>query len=238
LLVELLLDRVNQTRYRHLEPEVKLMNQKMKFPGFAVALVLLTASSGLVVGQQVKSTLNDRARKTGGKLVWRYRAPRSVIYPNVEELAKRSDLILVGKALAHRSNLREDGKFMTNDFLVRVQEVLKGDAPVGGSTVISIPGGARKFADGSFAALLPANFKAVENGGIYVFFLEDKKKKASPYAGHMLVSETQGLFEVRDGRVEPADSVDSDPVVKKYRGMGASNFFAQIRSAVPKKKTK
>ena len=212
------------------------MSQKIKFPGFAVALLLMIASSFLAMGQQVKSTLNERAKKAGGKLVWRYRAPRSVIYPNVEELAKRSDLILVGKALAHRSNLRADGKFMTNDFLVRVQGVLKGDAPVGESTLISIPGGARKFADGSFAALLPANFKAAEDGRIYVFFLEDKKKKASPYLGHMLVSETQGLFEIRDGKVEPADSVDSDPVVQKYRGMGAANFLAQIRLAVPKKK--
>ena len=196
-------------------------------------VALAGAMSSSVFAQNPRETLHERTKKAGGKLVWRYRATRSLIYPNVEELAKRSDVIVVGRTLGHRPSLSPDGKFITNDFLVKVQEVIKGDL-ADRSIVISVPGGAQRFPDGTYAALMPVNYKQAEDGRTYVFFL--KKKSGSVFKGHMLASETQGLFALKDGKVEPADSVRSDPVVVKYRGMGAASFLAQIHMAVPRKK--
>jgi hypothetical protein len=116
-----------------------------------------------------------------------------------------------------------------------VQDVLKGDVPNGRSILISVPGGAYRFPDRTYAALIPANFKQAEDGRTYVFFLKARKNDSS-FKGHMLVSETQGLFELKDGKVEPADSVQSDPVVVKYGGMRAASFLTQIHLAVPRKK--
>lgn len=198
-------------------------------------LVMLVGLASIASAQQPRVTLHDRAIRASGRLVWRYRANRSLIYPNVEELAKRSDVIIVGRTLGHRPSLRPGGTFLTNDFLVKVQDVLKGDVPNGRSILISVPGGAYKFPDGTYAALLPANFKQAEDGRTYVFFLK-KRKNNSVFKGHMLASETQGVFELKDGKVEPTDAVNSDPVVVKYRGRGAVGFLAQIHMAVPRKK--
>ena len=198
-------------------------------------LVMHACAAGSVIAQQPSGTLHDRAKKVGGKLVWHYRANRSLIYPNVEELAKRSDLIVVGRTLGHRPSLRPDGKFITNDFLVKVQDVIKGNVAGGESIFISVPGGAYKFSDGTYAALIPANYREAEDGATYVFFLT-KKKPNSVFKGHTLASETQGMFAFRDGRVDPADLVVSDPVVMKYRGLGAAAFLQQVRMAVPRQK--
>jgi hypothetical protein len=211
------------------------MRKKIDHLILVFLVTLVGGAASFSAAQQLRRTLHDRAIKAGGKLVWRYRANRSLIYPNVEELAKRSDVIVVGRSLGHRPSLSPDGTFITNDFLVRVQDVIKGDVPSGKSIVVSLPGGAYRFSDGTFAALMPANYKQAEDGGTYVFFLK-KKKIGSVFKGHMLASETQGLFALKEGKVEPADSVRSDPVVVKYRGMGAANFLAQIHMAVPRKK--
>src|SRR6266550_3087842 len=77
-------------------------------------------------------TLYERAKKaTGHKLVVAYSPGRATIFPNVEELARRSDLIVVGRAVSHKSNLSADERFITQDFMVKVQEVIKGDLPPG-----------------------------------------------------------------------------------------------------------
>jgi hypothetical protein len=205
--------------------------------GLLLFVVALTCAASVpALAQHPRETLHDRAKKSGGNLVWKYRSNRSVVYPNIEELAKRSDIIVVGRALGHRSSLRPDGKFITEDFLVRAQEVIKGDVPLGRSLTVSLPGGSYRFPDGAHVHVMPANYRQAEDGGIYIFFL--KKKKGAAYKGYRLVSETQALYAVRDGQVEPANLVKSDPVVVKYQGMGAGEFLAQIHKAVPIKKGK
>lgn len=210
------------------------MTKKRKPLSLVLLVALGSCAGSAVLAQQPHKTLRDRAKGKGGGVVWRYRASRSLIYPNIEELAKRSDLILVGRTLGHRTALRGDGKFLTNDFLVRVQSVLKGEVAGGSSVLISVPGGAYAFPDGNYAALLPANFKEAEDGHVYIFFLKAKQQK-SAFKGHTLVSETQGLFELKDGKIEPADYASSDPIVKKYRGLEAPKFLTKIRAAVPRK---
>jgi hypothetical protein len=185
------------------------------------------------VGDKSGVNLNERAQKAGGRFVWRYRPDQNVIYANVEELAKRSDLIVVGRAIGHRARLRADGKFISEHFVVRVYDVIKGDVPSRGSLIISIPGGSYRFPDKTTAVVIPINYKKPENRGIYAFFLKEKAPDSKAYE---LASESQGVFDLTSGQVQPADLAIDHPVVMKYREMHAAAFLAEIHKAVPRTK--
>lgn len=200
----------------------------------AVVAIAGASSAPLSAQQKTRSDLYTRAKSKGGQYVWRYQPNRSVVYPTIEELAKRSDIILVGRTLGHRSNLTTDGKFITADFLVRVQEVFKGDIKNGSSVTISLPGGSHKFKDGTRVQVMPVLYKQAQDGGSYVFFLK-KSANNSPSKGYRLVSETQGLFAFQDGKVEPAYGAASDPMVMKYQGIPVTTFLARLHAALPGK---
>ncbi len=184
-----------------------------------------------------KPTLHERAKKAGGKLVLKYKPNRGTVYPNVEELAKRSDMIVVGRILSHKSSLSADERFITQDFLVKVHEVIKGELTSGASVLLSIPGGAHRFPDKVFAVMAPVGFKQPEDGGLYVLFLKTKEK-GSAFKGQRLVSEDQGLFALTNGIVEPADLTADDPISVKYRKMHPASFLREIHKAVPRKSKK
>lgn len=183
---------------------------------------------------QSRDKLHELAKKSGGHYVLRYKPNRGALYPNVEELAKRSDLIVVGRALSHRSKLNPDGNFITRDFLVRVQSVIKGDVAGARSIVVTLPGGSHRFSDGTYAMVEPMGTRRAENRGIYVFFLKTPKPN-SPFKGYVLASETQGMFALTGGRVEPSDMSADNPVVRNYRQMPAAEFLREIHKAVPRK---
>ena len=181
-----------------------------------------------------KVTLHDQAKKSGGKFIMRYKPSRGTIYPNIEELAKRSDLIVVGKILSHKANLTPDERSINQDFLVKVQELIKGDLPKGRSILLTLRGGTHRFPDKTFAAMMPIGYKQPEDGGLYLMFLKSKDKN-SPFRGQRLVSEDQGLFALTGGSVEPADLVPDDPINSKYRKMSAPAFLREVHKAVPRK---
>jgi len=210
-----------------------------------VGLALIAIAGGAaVVAQTAKTqdakpriTLYEQTKKAGGKYVLKYKPRRGTIYPNVEELAKRSDLIVVGRVLSHKANLTPDERFITQDFLVKVHEVIKGESPRGASLLVRVPGGTHRFADKTFAVVAPVGFKQPEDGGLYVLFLKTKNKD-SAFKGQRLVSEDQGLFAVTNGTVDPADLTADDPVNVKYRKMSAALFLREIHKAVPRKSNK
>ncbi|HYW72034.1 MAG TPA: hypothetical protein VE961_13430 [Pyrinomonadaceae bacterium] len=203
-----------------------------------VSVVVQMANSP-AMAQHPQETLEARTKKANGKLIWRYRPNRSVVYPTLEELAKRSDIIVIGRALAHRTTLRADGKFVTEDFSVRAQEVIKGDVTLAGnrSIIVSLPGGVYTFPDGAYVSVRAVGWQSAEDKGLYVFFLR-KKNKNSPYKGFQLASETQGLFALKDGMVQPASLVGTDPLVVKHKGTDAAAFLKEVHKAAPQKKSK
>jgi len=183
--------------------------------------------------QKPKVTLHEQAKKAGGKVMLKYRPSRGTVYPNVAELAKRSDLIVVGRVLSHKSNLTADERVITQDFMLKVHEVIKGNLAKGTAVLFSLPGGTHRFPDKTYAAMVPVGYKQPEDGGIYVLFLKSRQAN-SPYKGQRLVSESQGLFALTNGVVEPADLAADDPVNVKYRKMGAALFLSEIHKAVPR----
>jgi hypothetical protein len=189
---------------------------------------------------QARDKLHELATKAGGHFVMRYRLDRATLYPNVEELAKRSDVVIVGRTLSRRTKLREDGNFINQEFLVRVQEVIKGNLPNGQSITVSMPGGSYTFPDKTIVIVEPVGRQQVENQATYVFFLKSVKaeKSGADVQQHRLTSETQGMFALTDGRVKPSALSKDDPVVVKYQQMSASDFLREVHKAVPRKEHK
>lgn len=178
-----------------------------------------------------RTTVYERAKKAGGKLIWHYRADRRVVHRDLDQLSKGSKDIVIGRVLGHRPSLSADGKFITNDFLVKVQDVIKGDLPAGRSIFVSVPGGAYRFPDGTLAAVLPTGYRPPQERRIYVFFL----KGNSRFKGHELVSEAQGLFDVTDGTVQSADMLSTDPLLT-YNRMSVPSFLRELHTVIREKK--
>lgn len=214
------------------------------FRGLTLTLVAVTLAlslqlhaqqrkRGIPPPTQSQNKLQELANKAGGHFVLRYQ-PNAEIYPNVEELAKRSDIIVVGRTLGHRTKLSDDGNLINQEFLVRVQEVLKGKSPTGRSLVISVPGGAHRFDDGAYAIVEPLDQRPPEDRGIYIFFLK------APASGEeskplQLASDAQGLVGLTGGRAAPSSLKANDPFVSKYGQMGAVDFLKELHKAIPRK---
>ena len=134
-----------------------------------LSAALILSSTG--VGAQ-SGNLHDRAVRGGGRLVEKFRAERSVIYPNLAELVRRSNAVVIGRVSNHRQHLTTDGNSVTTDVSVVVQEVVKGNLRPGGVVLVSLPGGAHRFEDGVTALLYADNYRPARNGKTYVFFLD------------------------------------------------------------------
>lgn len=202
-------------------------------------VILIAAGPQLVTNGQgpapkPKKSLHDRAKKAGGKLILTYQPARTTVYPNIEEMAKRSDLIVVGRVMSHKANLTQDESFITQDYLVKVREVIKGELPKSTAVLVSVAGGTHRFDDGSYVAMMPVGYKPIKDGGFYVFFLKSKQKR-SIFKGFRLVSETQGVFALTNERVEAADLESTDPIAVKYRSMKPGAFLQHIHRAAPRK---
>lgn len=190
------------------------------------ALVLSIASAGAQNGN-----LHDRAARGGGRLVEKFRAERSVIYPNLAELARHSNAIVIGRAVNHRERLTNDGNSVTTDVSVVVQEVAKGNLRQGNVVRVSLPGGAHRFEDGVTAVLYADNYRPVRNGKTYVFFLD---RRGPVSRGYELTGGIQGLFELSfdSGKVIPADTMPVDPIVRQFSNATIRDFLVELHRAV------
>lgn len=178
-----------------------------------------------------KEKLHDKAKKAGGAVVLRYRPSRSKIFSSLSDLGAHSDVVIIGRVLGHRPALTPSGNLITNNFLVKVLEVRKGDLAGTRSIIISSPGGAYKFPDGTRAAVVPTGYKELEDGVIYALFLKARGNGAN----YRLVSESQGAFALKPQGLEPAD-LDTTRPIMKYRGLTPVAFLRELHKAVPVKK--
>lgn len=192
-----------------------------------LAVLALLPAGGLTGrAQRSEPTLHERAKKAGGKLGVVYEPDHKAFSHDLEKLARRSDVIVVGRPLSNRGTLSPDGKSVMQDYRVRVQGVIKGDVPGGSTITVSLPGGGYRFTDGMFVSVRAKDYRQAENGKLYVFFLNAKG------SGYKLAGGTQGLFNLADGTVEPASSSRNDPLVTKYKGADPGTFLKELRDAV------
>lgn len=204
------------------------------FKRYRAALLVLAAiavftlrPAGELTGsaQQAAGTLYEQAKRAGGKLVVRHKPDRGVVYEDLAALARQSDAIVVGRPISNRGRVSADGKSVTQDYRVRVQGVVKGGVAGGETITVSLPGGAYRFPDGTYVNVRPTDYRQATNRRLYVFFLKAAGGVYEPTA------QTQALFDLTDGTVEPAHGVATDPVVVKYKGMDAAAFLKELRAS-------
>jgi hypothetical protein len=183
------------------------------------------------VSTQEKNKLQEMARKSGGHFVLRYQ-PGKAVYPNVEELAKRSDIVVIGRTLGHRSKLTADGNFIHTDFLVRVQEVVKGETS-SSSLTVTMPGGGYRFDDGTYAMVELLGQRLPEDQNTCVFFLS--RPKGGDARSYALASESQGFVDLTSGNAQPSSSRPDDAFNVRYKQLSAVDFLRELHKAVPRK---
>lgn len=189
-------------------------------------------SKGPKTKHEAKDKLHDKAKKAGGTIVLRYRPSRGRVFSDLSDLGAKSDAVVIGRVLGHRPGLTPSGNLITNNFLVRVVEVRKGDLQNGRSIIVSVPGGAYKFPDGTRAAVVANGYKELEDGVIYAMFL----KTLGNGKNYRLVSESQGAFALKAQGVDPTDVDLTSPTIK-HRGSTPVQFLRELQKAVPVKRS-
>jgi hypothetical protein len=188
-------------------------------------------------------TLKEKVKRTGtGKFVSHKAADFSVAHDDLDSLARHSEIVVVGTALENRCFLTADGKNITTNYIISVQEVIKGNLSPGSTIKLSTPGGRYSFDAANYAEVkVNGGYKRIENGKQYLLFL-NKNDGNSEYQlkyGNdffITVGGPQGVFHLPpDGTgVQPANMRRAHPAVQKYKGKRNEEFVNEARQAVRK----
>jgi hypothetical protein len=158
---------------------------------------------------------------------------------DVGSLAAKSKIIVIGTPTTSMCRLSSDGTYITTDYNVQLEQVLKGDLRLTAnpsqttstSLTVKLLGGYVKFEDGTSAVMLTPGFKKMEIGKRYVLFLSDRDKTRP--GDLILTGGPQGLFEITgDSKIQPHGR-DIDKV-KQYKDADAQAFFQTIRESIKK----
>jgi hypothetical protein len=198
--------------------------------------VVITMAGAVQVGnvrgyanEPAAKTLYDLAKERGkdGKYVHPFDATGGISYSNAEELAKRSDAIIIGRPIRIRSYLSPDGASITTRCWMKVQEVLKGKVNRNSAFIVSVPGGAHVYKDKTIVAVRSRYYWPPQEGRIYALFLT---KDANDSERWNVVGGSQGQFELvlSNDEVKPSDTKRGNPVRKKYRNMTARRFLREL----------
>lgn len=150
---------------------------------------------------------------------------------DIDMLAKNSAAVIIGTAVENVSRLTEDGRQITTNYQVIVQEGLKGNIQEGSTITASLPGGRVEFEDGTSAELVTPGFSRMVNGETYVLFLSKKKDESSTF---ILTGGPQGSFQIPADGTGIKPSGHSSDIVQKHKGKDAKAFLKEVREAVKK----
>jgi hypothetical protein len=227
----------------------KYVTRKILLSGVVVVCFVAIITAGIGAGKGVRSqrisevtsrrVLVEAARSGGLREAARIQGDyvatlntSSWVKHDVQSLAKGSMAVVIGSALENVCNLSPDGRQITTDYKVRVEEVLKGNVQLGDVISVSLPGGRVLFEDGTSAEIVTPTFIKMENGKGYILFLSDRGSVTESFS---VTGGSQGLFEILgDGSVKPLGNV-SDPIARKYgRETEARGFLKEARQMTKK----
>jgi hypothetical protein len=174
-------------------------------------------------------TLYDLAREKGknGKYVHTIDVTGGITYPNIEEIAKRSDAIVIGRVVRQRSYLSRDGMMITTRHWIRPQEVVKGKITTKGTVVVSIPGGLHMYKDRTSVFVHSRYYALPRKDKIYAFFLKQNTNDPKEWS---LVGGSQGQYglDLLNNKVEPGEFKKNAAIRVKYKNMAAIQFLKEI----------
>jgi hypothetical protein len=195
-----------------------------------MAVMITLAGAIQVANGQSSKTLYNLAKEKGknGKYTRRFDATGGISYSNVEEIAKRSDAIIIGRPVRVSSYLTPDGASITTRCWLKLQEVVRGRVNRKGRIIVSVPGGSHVYQDRTIVSVRSMYYQLPQKGHVYVFFLS---KDANDPKLWNVVGGSQGQFELilPNGEVQPGESNKMNPLRNKYENMTARQFLKEIR---------
>jgi len=195
-----------------------------------MAVMITLAGAIQVANGQSSKTLYDLAKEKGkdGKYMHRFDATGGISYSNVEEVAKRSDAIIIGRPVRVSSYLSPDGASITTRCWVKPQEIVKGRVNRMGRIIVSVPGGAHVYRDKTIVSVRSFYYLPPQKGHIYAFFL---RKDANDPKLWNVVGGSQGQFELilPSDAVQPGENNKMNPLRNKYKNMTARQFLKEVR---------
>lgn len=131
-----------------------------------------------------------------------------LVAADMTTLAWWSDLVFVGRVLSGESHLSQDGRHITTEYKLELEQVFKSPWPLTGRVVVdvSLPGGEMTFENGASAVTSARSFRdRMEVGKRYLLFVENTetavpeglRASLGPLGRFNIALGAQGLFEVR-----------------------------------------
>jgi hypothetical protein len=145
---------------------------------------------------------------------------------NLETLTKNSTAVIIGVPQQNKGSLSSSGDMITTDYDVRIEELIKGNFPVGTNVKVSLPGGRVDFEDGTSADLQTPEFERMVNGRRYVLFLYANRNGSDIL---LLTGGPQGLFELAGNGKIKAHGRATDPAVKEVQTKNDEELLNDLR---------
>lgn len=172
--------------------------------------------------------LAEKARQ-GGRYVATEYPPDLRHFNSLTELASGSDAVVIGKAISNSTDLDPSGRTLRIDYAVKIEHVYKGLLTTGETTAVSLPGGIKRFADGTSAEIHTPWLKKMINGGTYLMFL-----KRSSDQEWSLVGGPRGLFAIPTtsaNRNPTSHSLLENDPMRNYDQLDVVAFLRLVRAA-------
>lgn len=172
--------------------------------------------------------LAEKAKQNGRYVATEYPADlRS--FTSLTDLVGGSHAVVIGKAISNSSDLDPSGRTLTIDYAVKIEHVYKGSVTAGETTTVSLPGGIKRFADGTSAEVRTPWLKKMINGGTYLMFL-----KRSSDRRWSIVAPPRGLFEIpttaAQRTVTSHSMLEGDPM-RNYDRVDVITFLRMVKAA-------
>ena len=167
-------------------------------------------------------------------------------YTDLNQLMAASTDVVIGTAGGNICKLSPDEAFITTDFQVTVNTVLRGSLPVGSTIRVKLPGGRAGFnvPCASPPCINPVTaeirvpwFKKMTEGKQYYLFLVGvAKSSGQTYAGFYPTAGPQGVFEISNGAVTSNSGRLRDPMWQ-FNGMAVADFRMRVQESNPPQPT-
>jgi len=171
--------------------------------------------------------LKDKAKQFGHYVAVEYPGDLKR-FNTLKDLITGSDAVLIGKAMSNLSDVDGTGTTLTINYQLKVEHVYKGNVSPGQTLVVSLPGGMRRFSDGTSAEIHTPWLKKMMNGVTYLLCL-----KRSSDQSWTLTAAPRGLFEIPttaiNRNVTSHSLLDGDPM-RAYDQMEVVTFLRSVKA--------
>jgi hypothetical protein len=149
----------------------------------------------------------------------------------VEALTKNSAAVIVGRFTRKLDARLLDGKVISTDYEVAVEELVKGDLGRSETIVVSLPGGRIVFEDGTSAEQTTPSFEHPLMGRAYALFLTREDAVPSVF---FLSGGPQGMFDIEDSAGVKSHGRPEDPGAVEAKGKNPASFLKAVRGQARK----